>query len=143
MKFLCVDCDEAMKLVSTAPPDRGSLSIVYGCPECGRQIAMLTNPYETQMVSSLGVRIGPAEKAEAAAGDVARCPFSDMVQEMSNPDAANAGLPWTAPAQQRLQNIPEFVRPMARTGIEGFARERGYAQVNEEVLDQAKDFFGM
>jgi hypothetical protein len=142
MKFLCVDCDEAMKLVSTAPPDRGSLAIVYGCPTCGRRIAMLTNPYETQMVSSLGVRIGPAEPADPA-GDVARCPFSDMVQEMSQPNASTAGLPWTAPAQQRLQNIPEFVRPMARTGIEGFARERGYAQVNEEVLDQAKDFFGM
>lgn len=141
MKFLCVQCDEAMKLASTAPPDRGSLSIVYACPSCGHRMAMLTNPYETQLVTSLGVRIGPEQADSATEGK--RCPFSDMVQDMSRPGAAAAGLPWTARAQERLQNIPEFVRPMAQTGIEGFARERGYPQVNEEVLDQAKDFFGM
>ena len=32
---------------------------------------------------------------------------------------------WTAAAEARLANIPEFVRPMARTGIEKFAREKG------------------
>jgi hypothetical protein len=44
-----------MKLASTAPPDKGSLSVVYACPKCAHRIAMLTNPYETQLVSSLGV----------------------------------------------------------------------------------------
>ena len=58
MKFLCVPCDEAMKLVSTNPPDRGSLTVVYGCPKCSYQMAMLTNPYETQVVGSLGVKVG-------------------------------------------------------------------------------------
>jgi hypothetical protein len=142
VKFLCVQCDEAMQLVATAPPDRGSLSIVYACPTCGRRIAMLTNPYETQMVSSLGVRIGPSEQGAPADG-APRCPFSDVVQDLQRADASSPALPWTAEAQRRLQNIPEFVRAMARSGIEGFARERGYAQVNEEVLDRAKDFFGM
>jgi hypothetical protein len=50
---------------------------------------------------------------------------------------------WTAAAEARLTNIPEFVRPMARTGIERFARERGALEVDENVLDAAKDFFGM
>ena len=49
-----------MKLQTVVPPDRGSLSVVYSCPECGYEIAMLTNAYETQVVQSLGVRIGPA-----------------------------------------------------------------------------------
>jgi hypothetical protein len=32
---------------------------------------------------------------------------------------------------------------MARTGIERFARERGHLEVDEKILDAAKDFFGM
>jgi hypothetical protein len=50
---------------------------------------------------------------------------------------------WTAAAEARLANIPEFVRPMARTGIERFARERGASEVDENVLDAAREFFGM
>ncbi len=77
MKFLCVPCDSPMKLQTIGPPERGSLSVVYSCPECGYEMAMLTNAYETQVVQSLGVRIGPAtgrrrsvEPAEASAGQV-------------------------------------------------------------------------
>ncbi|MBC8114031.1 MAG: PCP reductase family protein [Candidatus Saccharimonas sp.] len=50
---------------------------------------------------------------------------------------------WTAAAEARLANIPEFVRPMARTGIEKFAQERGAREVDEKILDAARDFFGM
>ena len=50
---------------------------------------------------------------------------------------------WTAAAEARLTNIPEFVRPMAKTGIERFARERGSLEVDETILDAAKEFFGM
>jgi hypothetical protein len=50
---------------------------------------------------------------------------------------------WTAAAEARLANIPEFVRPMARTGIERFARERGAVEVDEQILDAAREFFGM
>ena len=32
---------------------------------------------------------------------------------------------------------------MARTGIERFARERGALEVDEKILDEARDFFGM
>ena len=53
------------------------------------------------------------------------------------------GLEWTAGAEARLANIPEFVRPMARTGIERFAKERGAVEVDEKILDAARDFFGM
>src|ERR671938_84708 len=60
MKFLCLDCDEPMKLHSTAGPDEGSLNVTFRCPECGFRVAMLTNPFETQMVKSLGVKVGGA-----------------------------------------------------------------------------------
>src|SRR5215212_10357078 len=72
IKFLCVPCDSPMKLQTVAPPQGGSLSVVYSCPECGYEMAMLTNPFETQLVQSLGVRIGPdagaAKVASAGAG---------------------------------------------------------------------------
>lgn len=105
MKFLCVRCDEAMKLERVEEPEDGSLSVVFACAACGNRMAMLTNPSETQLVRALDVRIGgrssPAEPMEfvrsmlasgrevgldaaspsgAASGtaSASRCPFSAM-----------------------------------------------------------------
>jgi hypothetical protein len=148
MKFLCVPCDSPMKLQNVGPPDRGSLSVVYACPECGYEIAMLTNAYETQVVQSLGVRIGPESgvNASSTAGvSSSGCPFSAMLPATDGAASASepAAVRWTPAAEARLANIPEFVRPMARTGIERFARERGAVEVDEQMLDDAREFFGM
>jgi hypothetical protein len=63
MKFLCIACDQPMRLSGTAGPDAGSLSVTFACPGCGHRVAMLTNPWETQLVRTLGVKVGgtPAE----------------------------------------------------------------------------------
>ena len=166
MKFLCVPCDSPMKLQSVGPPERGSLSVVYSCPDCGYEMAMLTNAYETQVVQSLGVRIGPdhlrAEDASASqvegsaeGAPASRCPFTAMIPLAAPKPLGEGGVTkgsqagesvpirWTAAAEARLANIPEFVRPMARTGIERFAMERGAAEVDEQILDAAREFFGM
>jgi hypothetical protein len=163
MKFLCVPCDSPMKLQEVVPPERGSLSVVYACPECGYEIAMLTNAYETQVVQSLGVRIGPdrarasAEGSAAEAGTSASgCPFAAMIPvsakaaggqpatgEAHSEPTQPVAVQWTAAAEARLENIPAFVRPMARTGIESFARERGRQEIDEQTLDAAREFFGM
>jgi Proto-chlorophyllide reductase 57 kD subunit len=148
MKFLCVPCDSPMKLQSVGPPERGSLSVVYSCPECGYEMAMLTNAYETQVVQSLGVRIGPEGGAGASSSASSKCPFTAMVPATegaseSARDPEPLPVRWTAAAEARLANIPEFVRPMARTGIERFAREKGTLEVDDQILDAARDFFGM
>ncbi len=169
MKFLCVPCDSPMKLQSVGPADRGSLSIVYACPECGYEMAMLTNAYETQAVQSLGVRIGPESDAQApgpvrAESDVSgsKCPFAAMIpgtedvqplEAQGKPSDGAQGKPgkvaesaqvrWTAGAEARLANVPAFVRPMARAGIERFAREKGCLEVDEKILEAAREFFGM
>jgi hypothetical protein len=177
MKFLCVPCDSPMKLQTVGPPDGGSLSVVYSCPECGYEMAMLTNPYETQLVQSLGVRIGPAADPASSNASAAGCPFTAMVpsaqhklsgdpalaserERVSHANGAGPGAPaseraggssgakppglnWTAAAEARLANIPSFVRPMAKTGIEKFAQERGVREVDEKILDEAREFFGM
>ena len=151
MKFLCVPCDTPMKLQTVAPPERGSLSVVYSCPECGYEMAMLTNAYETQVVQSLGVRIGPATGDRTETSSTSKCPFSAMIptsersSDGTRQAASTEAMPvrWTAAAEARLANVPEFVRPMARTGIERFAREQGVLEVDEKMLDEARDFFGM
>ena len=149
MKFLCVPCDSPMKLQTVGPPERGSLSVVYSCPECGYEMAMLTNAYETQVVQSLGVRIGPASETAASTTSTAKCPFSAMIPtgdrspELPNSRTPDLPVRWTAAAEARLEKIPEFVRPMAKTGIERFAREQGAQEVDEQILDAARDFFGM
>ena len=137
-----------MTLQTVGPSDRGSLSVVYACPECGYEMAMLTNAYETQVVQSLGVRIGRGDVAAEASPSAATsgCPFSAMTQ----PDAPKpldegetAPIRWTPAAAARLARVPDFVRPMARTGIERFARERGASEIDEQMLDEAREFFGM
>jgi hypothetical protein len=144
MKFLCVPCDTAMKLRTVAPPERGSLSVVYSCPACGYEMAMLTNAYETQIVQSLGVTIGPAAPDGSVTETGGKCPFPGMIPSSEQPRSAETiSVRWTASAEARLANIPEFVRPMAKTGIERFARERGAVEVDEKILDAAKEFFGM
>ena len=163
MKFLCVPCDSPMKLQSVGPPERGSLSVVYSCPECGYEMAMLTNAYETQVVQSLGVRIGP-EIDGASATSGSRCPFTAMIPvappQQMDAGAASGGthestghadptgrvpipVRWTAAAEARLEKVPAFVRPMARAGIEQFARDNGSLEVDEKILDAAREFFGM
>ncbi len=141
-----------MKLQAVSPPEGGSLSVVYSCPECGYEMAMLTNAYETQMVQSLGVRIGPeaargAPSPSSTSASSSKCPFSSMIpsegQSQPAPAEESLSVRWTADAEARLANIPEFVRPMARTGIERFARERGAIEVDETLLNAAREFFGM
>jgi Proto-chlorophyllide reductase 57 kD subunit len=165
MKFLCVPCDTPMRLRATAESEPGSLSVVYECTECGYEIAMLTNQHETDMVRSLGVRIGPAAAAAIAnpgqaasamsamstssggeAAPAGRCPFSAMLGGTTQPAetaAAPAGPEWTPGALERLEGIPEMVRPMARAGIEMVARENGHQVIDEAVLAAARSRFGM
>jgi hypothetical protein len=157
MKFLCVPCDSQMRLRATEESEPGSLSVVYECPECGYEMAMLTNQHETDMVRSLGVRIGPAAAAAIAnpgqpaamgasgATSSGRCPFSAMLGGTTQPEATDApsGPEWTPGALARLDSIPEMVRPMARAGIEMVARENGQRVIDETVLAEARSRFGM
>lgn len=158
MKFLCLDCDEPMRLHSSAGPDEGSLTVTFRCPECGFRVAMLTNPFETQMVRSLGVKIGgraepaaPFEHVRTAMADAradafegegtSGCPFAAIVNEGAQPSAA--GLAWSPEAESRIARIPEFIRPMARRAVERFAEAKGYPSITEAVMDEARGAFGM
>ena len=154
MKFLCVTCDEPMALVETRGPDDGSMALVYGCPTCGHQTAMLTNAMETQMVRSLGVKIGgrtapaaPMETihaslatppAEAPKASGSKCPFTGVVEEAMAQQQAADGLMWSAEAEARIERVPPFIRSMVRKSVEDYAREQGLAEVDASVMDAVR-----
>jgi hypothetical protein len=53
-----------------------------------------------------------------------------------------AGLTWTAEADERIQRIPDFIRPMIKAGIESFATKMGYRVVTPAVMDESKNAKG-
>jgi hypothetical protein len=151
---------------------------------------MVTNPGETQMVSSLGVKLGgrteaavPFEmthgtlKDEALAGagqmgaylnekiqggqpvtsapppakagekSSSGCPFSAMVAEMGLTNSgkqANGGsspseFTWTADAKEKLDRLPAFVKPMVQGSVEAYARKHGFKTITLQVMDDSKN----
>jgi hypothetical protein len=175
VKFLCITCDEALRHHQTRGPDNGVMTVIFACPGCGWEMAMYTNPWETQLVRSLDVKIGgrsapaeplemlraslgrsaetpptPAPQAAAERGEGPKCPFADVVASAYNDEQTGANQPpsgvirWAPEAEQRIaQRIPSFIQPIARMGIEKFARERGYGEITPQVLDEAKSIFFM
>ena len=116
MKFLCVPCDTPMKLQTVVPPDRGSLSVVYACPECGYEIAMLTNAYETQVVQSLGVRIGPGLRADAAMDEHGRAAALHQAGGEPPADAPGVGVEGKTAGQANLPTVGVAGEDQVRAG---------------------------
>src|ERR1044072_4294482 len=110
MKFLCIACDEPMKLEESTPPaDGAGFTATFRCPACDHDVPMINNQWESEAVGSLGVKL--------ANGRESKCPMGSMIAA-SRPAIADEGLTWTAAALERLERIPEMIRPMAREGIE-------------------------
>ncbi|WP_447970036.1 PCP reductase family protein [Nitrospira sp. M1] len=198
MKFVCLNCETYMGFEKVEKPAEGSLGVFFSCPSCDAKFSMVTNPGETQMVSSLGVQLGgrtvapsPLEmtrgglkdEAGAGAGQMAAylnekiqagesptptaaapaamsgapgqagetteggCPFSAMVAQMglgssgATGTSAPAGpaLTWTADAQERLDKLPSFVAPMVRSSVEAYARKNGFEKITLQVMDDSKN----
>lgn len=142
MKFLCVDCDEQMRFGERQLPGDGTLAAIFECPACGREVAMLTNPMETQIVSSLGIQIGgrevPQQPLELVRGRVEggrEEAFSDAVEV----DAVS----WSAAATERLSVVPSFVRGMVRRIYTDYAKERGIREITPEIMDRARTELGL
>ena len=63
MKFVCLNCETYMSFEKVEQPAEGSLGVFFACPSCSAKFSMVTNPGETQMVSSLGVQLGGRKEA--------------------------------------------------------------------------------
>ncbi len=143
MKFLCIACDEVMTFAERQIPGDGTLAAVFTCPRCSREIAMLTNPMETQVVSGLGIKIGgrtvPAQPLE----------LTVSAMQSGRPDAFAEGVErpvrvaWSADALSRLENVPSFVRGMVKRIYTDYAREHGIDEITPSVMDRARTDLGL
>src|SRR5262245_38364743 len=97
MKFLCIACDQPMRLTGTVGPDAGSLTVTFGCPACGHRVAMLTNPWETQLVRTLGVKVGGAPAGPAAPFGAVRAGLANQREAALVADTPSAGPASTTP----------------------------------------------
>ncbi len=51
---------------------------------------------------------------------------------------------WSKDAEARLDNIPSFIRPMARKEIERIAKEKGMTEITDALMEETKSkFIGM
>ena len=141
MKFLCVECDQQMAFGERQLPGDGTLAATFKCPQCGRVVAMLTNPMETQLVSSLGVEIGgrtvPAQPLETVRKMVTTG-REDVFEE-----GTGGPLEWSTEARERLERVPNFVRGMVKKIYGDYARERGIREITPAVMDTARSELGL
>jgi hypothetical protein len=198
MKFVCLNCETYMTFQKVEKPAEGSLGVFFTCPTCNAKFSMVTNPGETQMVSSLGVQLGgrtaaaqPFEmtrgtlkdEAQAGSGQMAAylnekiqagqpaaahasadkpaaasapageaksgekaggCPFSAMVAQMGLTGSdmkagAASSFTWSPDAKEKLEKLPAFVQPMVKASVEAYARKNGYATITLQVMDDSKN----
>ncbi|HUP19337.1 MAG TPA: PCP reductase family protein [Gemmatimonadota bacterium] len=143
MKFLCVECDQVMEFSERTVPGDGTMAAVFRCPACAREMALLTNPMETRMVSDLGIRVGgrtvPAEPMELVRSTLET--GGDAFAE--DPPATPGTVRWSDPARERLQSVPSFVRGMVKRIYGEWAVERGIAEITPELMDRARAELGL
>lgn len=145
MKFLCVDCDQVMAFVERQLPGDGTLAAVFACQRCGREMALLTNPMETRLVSGLGIEIGgrtvpeqPMELVRSAVATGGDAAFADSARP-----ATPGTVGWSPAAQERLQVVPAFVRGMVKRIYGEYAVEHGIEEITPEVMDRARSDLGL
>ncbi len=146
MKFLCVACDRQMIFEQRQIPGDGTMAAAFRCPDCERIVAMLTNPMETQLVSSLGIEVGgktvPQQPMEMVRGNVKTGRDDAFVD--GDAEGSPAGpVVWSLAAVERLENVPRFVRGMVRRIYTDYAKERDIAEITPEVMDRARSDLGL
>jgi hypothetical protein len=141
VKFLCITCDAVMEFAERQTPGDGTFTAVFRCPSCEREIAMLANPMETQLVSGLGIKVGgrtvPEQPFEVATTAIAEGRPDAFAEERT------VRVGWSEAATDRLQNVPSFVRGMVKRIYADYARERGIAEITPAVMDRARSELGL
>lgn len=151
MKFLCIECDEQMIFEQRQLPGDGTLAAAFRCPTCERVVAMLTNPMETQLVSSLGIKIGGREVPEQPLELVRSEVVGGREDAFVDPDppvpadvpAAQGAVVWSLAAVERLEGVPRFVRGMVKRIYADYAKENGIAEITPEIMDRARSELGL
>jgi predicted RNA-binding Zn-ribbon protein involved in translation (DUF1610 family) len=173
MKFLCLTCDTVMAFAERQIPGDGTMAAVFACPDCGREMAMLTNPMETQLVSSMGVKVGgrevPAQPMEGVRSSLAGGredafvepkPPQTSAAHLASPDSSSSAredeaspgrehtprpgpVEWSPEAVERLGRVPRFVRGMVKRIYSEYARENAIRTITPDVMDTARTDLGL
>jgi predicted RNA-binding Zn-ribbon protein involved in translation (DUF1610 family) len=150
VKFLCLACDRVMDYAERRLPGDGTMAVVYACPDCGREIAMLANPMETRLVSGLGIEVGgrsvppePLELARSALEGTAVSASLDGGVAGGPGSRSAAQVRWNAAARERLLAVPSFVRGMVKRIYGEYAAERDIDEITPEIMDRARAELGL
>jgi light-independent protochlorophyllide reductase subunit B len=124
------------------PEEKANLAMKFKCKNCGHSIAMLTNKFETEFVSKLGVEMGGATDVSKAPMAAVSSSLSQAKEELkaTNPED---DLIWTEEAQERIKKVPFFVRGMAKKTVINFAVEKGITTIDAKVMDEVREKVGM
>jgi hypothetical protein len=145
MKFLCIDCDEQMQFDERQQPGDGTFAAAFTCRRCGRRIAMLANPMETQLVESLGVKIGgrtlEPEPMEIVRGALVAREGAFVTEPLVSDGRLRPQ--FSDASQERLARVPNFVRGMVKRLYTEYAVERGISEITPEVMDRARTELGL
>src|SRR5919106_2515210 len=130
MKFVCLNCETYMSFEKVEQPAEGSLGVFFGCPSCGAKFSMVTNPGETQMVSSLGVKLGgrtvaaePFEMTRGTLKEEAQAGAGQMAAYLNDKISAGqpAGAAPTGKEEQKTGGCP-FSAVVAQMGLSSGAQ---------------------
>jgi len=146
MKFLCIPCDQKMETQTEGimPEEKKNLVMKFKCKKCGHSIAMLTNKFETEFVSKLGVQVGTtAAEATSTPMGVVSGALAEGKEELKKGAPAEGNIEWTEEAKERIQRVPFFVRNMAKKTVLDFAKERGVTVIDGKLMDEVREKVGM
>jgi hypothetical protein len=144
-----------MEFSERREPGDGTFAAAFTCPNCGRRVAMLANPMETQLVGALGVKIGGKEldeppmefvRSKMLGKDDAFVEEQSAIRNgRSGERSADGGSRprWSAEAQSRLDRVPGFVRGMVKKIYAEYAAERGIPEITPAVMDRARAELGL
>jgi Proto-chlorophyllide reductase 57 kD subunit len=141
MKFLCIDCDEQMQFAERQVPGDGTFAAAFRCPRCGRSVALLANPMETQLVGALGVKIG-GRTLDAPPLEMVRGTIQGRDDAFLEEDGVGSPV-WSGAAQERLFHVPTFVRGMVKRIYADYAAQHGITEITPDVMDRARSDLGL
>ena len=145
MKFLCIPCDEQMETQTDGimPTESKSIALKFKCKKCDHTIAMLTNKFETEFVSKIGVELGGASEVSKSPFGMVGSTLSEAKEELSQGTPSEEDLTWTDEAKERISRVPFFVRNMAKKTVVSYALENGITVIDAEVMDHVRNKVGM
>ncbi|MDA1108216.1 MAG: PCP reductase family protein [Nitrospinae bacterium] len=124
------------------PDESKNLSMKFKCKKCGHMIAMLTNKFETEFVSKLGVEVGGASSVGTGPLSMVGSQLAQAKKELDKGKPED-NLVWSEEAQLRIKKVPFFVRNMAKKTVINFALEKGVTLIDAKLMDEVREKVGM